>query len=390
MMPRNPAFPVARAVLVTMLIAGCDRGADSLSPVAASAQRADTLAPSLVIRLDSTVRVFAGLAVGDDGRIYVAEREKGVVVVHDAGGERRLAFGDEAEPPLARPCCPTFHRGLLWVRDGGNRRYVGWRVDAHTATVAATVPMAHADAASRAPIAFDEAGRLVDAGLHRDEEGSQRRHHFHLGEGGRVERTHALPLAPPESTGMRMVRRRVGDRNMTYYVVSPYPPAELIADGPGGMYAYGLSSRYEIAWYDAHGALLHTIRGEGVARPPLGETERAAAEAQVSSIAEQVGVPAADLGLAVPDAKQPLNDAWFDRAGNLWVEFAQPEGELRRAHVYDRTGTRVRDLAWPASVQLREGNVSWAGGDASSQELTVWGFTADSTGAAIVKLESKH
>lgn len=372
-----------------LLVTACGGDVAQMSPVAAGARQADTLARTLAIALDTAFGGYAGLAIDDEGRMHAADPVRNVVHVLGADGSRRFVFGAALEPPLARPCCPAFAEGILWVRDAGNRRYVGWRVDADSAVAVAVVPMAHADAASRAPIVFDDAGRLVDSGTRRDAEGQARRHHFHLSVEGRVEQTYVLPAVPPESTGVHTVRLQHGDRKMVYYVVSPHAPAELIADGPGGAYAYALSSRYEIAWHGARGERLQTIQGEPAAGPPLSARERAAAEADIARIAEQVGVPAVNLGLSVPPSKQPLRDLWFDRAGRLWVELAQPDGALRRAHVYDASGTRVREVAWPEHVQLRDGAVAWPDpANGAGAGLAVWGLDTDTAAPAIVRLES--
>lgn len=136
---------------------------------------------------------------------------------------------------------------------------------------------------------------------------------------------------------------------MMLYFYQPFAPRQVVAHGPEGRWAHGMSSGYEITLVQGE----QTLRLAGSASPPaLSSGERAAALRRLDEDAARAGVRASQLPYGVPDSKPPLQAIFFDSQGRLWVERSQPDGTPRVADVWDPGGTLATLAQRPEDVTL--------------------------------------
>lgn len=304
---------------------------------------------------------ISGLALHPDGRILVADAQADQVRVFSPAGEILYSIGRTGAGPgeLSGPCCPAIDAaGRLWVRDGGNSRYNVYALRDDAAEFVRSVKMAHGDVNRWAPVTFDASGNLIDIGTRPDLAGGDVvTARMHLDSTGVVLAERSIHAAPPDSLSLHKVTRQVAGGVATRYLWQPYGALELYAHSPRGDYAYALSSRPAVTWFDEQGAILRDIRVLAEEGPPLSAAERAAAEERMAEDARWAGLTPAALPFRVPDRKSPLHRLFFDADGRLWVELSVPDGEVRRAEVYATDGTHLRTAEWPADVEFSLGAI---------------------------------
>jgi hypothetical protein len=370
------------AAAAVLCLFGCAE--DRVAP--AESERQLRLAEDLRIgdQIDDEKASFgrvSGLARDGRGRIYVADYQDQQIKVFAPDGSFRFAIGRRGGGPgeLSNPCCIAFDSaGLLWVRDGQNRRYSAFAVSDTGATYVSQIRFAHGDVNRFAPTTFDSANQLIDVGAGGSTPGQPETHRFTLGPDGRTLRDILVRSAPAESLAMKTVHRTTADVSMTLYFHQPFGPLQLVAHGPRGEWAHAVSSRFSIDWRAADGSLLRHLSEDIAQGPELSATERQRADEGMQNDKKRAG---ADLGFSVPSHKPPLRNLYFDRSGRLWVELTVPDGAERRAFVYSPTGVRALSVTWPGDVDLREG---------AAVADTAWGVAADSLGVqTIVRLRPR-
>jgi hypothetical protein len=378
-MPERPtALTAVRlpAVLALVAIACGDArppaDAPASGPPAAAAApgtaiHARTLAPDLAIGVADGERVYefarlAGITRDGRGRIWAADFGAGEVRAFDGDGRHVLTIGRPGAGPgeFQGPCCPAFDaRGRLWIRDGGNARYQVFRIDGDRAALDDVVRMAHADVNRIVPTTFDADGRVVDVGFRPDlAAGSPRSARLHLDPDGRVAHHTLVHASPDDSTGVHIVERATPDGPMRFFFHQPFGPRELVAHGPGGEYAYALSTHGSVTWFAADGSVLHALRASGTEGPRLSARERERAREAIEQDVRRSGIARGELPYGIPLHKPPLEALFFDAAGRLWVELAVADGDPRVADVYDRSGAPVERVVWPAGIDLATGFVA--------------------------------
>lgn len=144
------------------------------------------------------------------------------------------------------------------------------------------------------------------------------------------------------------------------YFYQPYAARELIAHGPGGRWAHGLSSTYEITLHD--GDTSRVIVGSA-ARPALSDEERVAAQERLESDARRAGIAVRQLPYGVPDRKPPLQAIFFDEEGTLWVELSRADGEPRAAELWNGEGELIRRVQWPGDIAIA--TPGWVGSNSA-------------------------
>jgi len=298
----------------------------------------------------------SGIAVDDAGRILVADMHAHEIRVFDADGTHRFSFARRGAGPgeLSQPCCLAFAPdGLLWVRDNGNARYVGFEVGDDTATPVATRRMEHSDANRHVATTFDDAGRLIDIGSRPDPTtGAPQTMHFHLGADGEVAREVAAPLPPDPDALVHRVQVRMGESVGIRFFYQPFGPRHMLAHGPEGMFADVVSSSYEVRWYASDGSLLHTIARPATVGPQLTPEQRARAD---SLIAANARVAGASMPFDTPQRHPPIAALHFDEAGRLWVQRTTLPGEPRQVDIYARDGALVERVEFPPGLDLSYG-----------------------------------
>ena len=302
---------------------------------------------------------ISGVAVGADGRIYVADGETHDIRVFDRAGAFAHRIGRRGEGPgeLDGPCCPGFSPdGLLWVRDVGNARYNAYRPGPDAAEFVGTLPIRHPAAGLGAATTFDPDGRLIDVGVPLERAPTEAIARFHRDADGGVGRVTEIAVPAGDEIGMHSVERRTPNGPIMWFLYQPFGPRHLVAHGPGGRWAEAVSSAYRVTLHVDGDTLV--IARPSVAGPELTAAERERGEAAMAADRERLDLGPRDLPYGLPDRKPPLRDLYFGSDGRLWVEL-NAEGNRRVADLYDGAGVLVARREWPEHVAV--GWSGWAG-----------------------------
>jgi hypothetical protein len=358
--------PIAISILPMLIaVAGCRGTEDSAPGEAASASSGpregivDLTITDTSGREEYTFARVGGVVADKSGRIYVADASSNDVRVFGPDGRFIYRIGRAGQGPgeFDGPCCLALRDDdrTLWVRDGGNARYMAFTLGDTSAAYRTAVRMAHTDVNRGAPLGFDRAGNLIDIGsLPRDRSASDavpNLGRYHLDTAGRVVSVDTVTRAPNDSVPIHLVRGKSGTAQVTFYVYQPYGPAELIAHSPTGEWARGISSRYSIAWYGTDGRVVRTLE-RSLEAPALTATERASAEESIQRDMKRTGLPRGQMPYDIPSRKQPLRSLAFDQEGRLWVQHSVPEGAPSRADVYAPDGRFLYEVTWPRRTEL--------------------------------------
>jgi hypothetical protein len=301
---------------------------------------------------------ISGIVEDHLGRIFVSDHTANEIRVFSSEGDFQFSIGRAGSGPgeLRGPCCLAFAPdGTLWIRDGGNRRYVGYSVTADRAEPRSTLRMAHSDGWHNAPLSFTAEGELVDTGYRISPTGSADLQRFYLRESGLVLRSFPIQEPAPEELGTVVSREQLS----TLFFPQPFGPEFLVAYGPDAIWAAAVSSRYHITGY-ASGVVIWTVTDQTPEGPTLSAEDLVWAQNRIAAYIQNGGGARADYP-QVPDRKPPLAALMFDQVGRLWVSFNTPAPEHARANVYDRTGGLVGERTWPREVNLAF--PAWLGAD---------------------------
>ena len=350
------------ALFLAMMGAGCadrDASGDGTAESAATREGVIDLTISESGGEESTFGRVGGVVVDRKGRIYVADNPANEIRVFGPDGRFLYRMGRKGQGPgeFDGPCCMALRDDdrTLWVRDGGNGRYVAFTLGDSGGTHRMNVKMAHGDVNRWAPLGFDPAGNLIDVGTIPRPFGTGPATptvgRFHVDTAGRVVSVDTVPSPPEDSVPVHTVPRTVGTTKMIMYVHQPFGPSALVAHGPNGEWARAVSSRYSIAWHGADGRVLRTLE-RPLEAPPLSLAERALGEESIADDMKRTGVARGALPYDVPSRKQPLRGLVFDQDGRLWVQHSVAEGTQPRADVYGPDGRLLYEVTWPRRVDL--------------------------------------
>ncbi len=293
----------------------------------------------------------AGLAMGPDGRLVVADEHARTVRVFTASGRSEYSIPFPSVAANSEPCCVAFgpdHR--LWAFDRGDTTYRGYRLTRTGAALERSIRAPDPVSGTETRVLWDSAGRLV----HLSDKFDSTNGEFHVARAvidttGAVLWTDTLPSDSLDSTTSVDLRSANG-RGLTV-VAQPFGPRELRAFGLHGDRAEAIASRYDITWLDAANRIVQQVHGEA-AGPDVSWAERRQAEAQLERLAANLRVPRKAIPFGVPKHKSPVRALGFDLDGRLWVEHTVREHEAHLADVYDRSGKLVARVEWPREVQL--------------------------------------
>ena len=319
-----------------------------------------------------TFGMISGTVTAPNGEILVSDGQQEVIRVFDIDGAFLRSIGRDGEGPgeFRMPCCIAFGpTGLLWVRDGGNRRYVSFEMSAVSEVPGPTIRMSHASGGLFAPITFQTDSTLIDIGHKTGADGEFALWRTALSLQGRTTGTELVEEPSPETLGTKVRQQTVPGGMAQYYYPQPYGPSFLLAHGPGGAWASAVSSEYAVTLHMAGDTV--EVHGPSVEGPPLSPREMERARERLQTYLERGGGKLSDYP-EVPFKKPPLAGLNFDVTGRLWVELSVEEGQDRRADLYDFRGDLVERRVWPSRVSLRF--PAWLGSE------TVLGITTDSLG----------
>ena len=360
MMKSRPSLP-AVALLFTIALGACDGGA---SPEPATAESREAVVELAIREVEGrdeyTFGRVSGTAVDGTGRIYVADALAHEVRVFGRDGAFLYRIGRAGQGPgeFDGPCCLALRDDdrTLWVRDGGNARYVAFTLGDTEATYRTAIRMAHTDVNRWAPVGFDAAGNLIDIGTLARRGGEVSRTpslaRYHLDTAGGVVSVDTIPGPPEDSVPVHLVGRNDGPRSrITFFVYQPYGPSALVAHSPTGEWARAVSSRYSIAWYGKDGRVIRTLE-RPLEGPLLTARERAVGEESISRDMKRTGLARGEFPFDIPDRKTPLRNLAFDQEGRLWVQHSVSGGTPSRADVYAADGRLLYEVTWPPDTEL--------------------------------------
>lgn len=297
----------------------------------------------------------SGIALDEQGRIYVVDRQAHEIRVFDPEGTFLFAIGEQGEGPgeLDQPCCPAFGpKGHLWVRDDQNRRFNRYRLDGQEATPEGQIRMTHSYFGLMAATTFDTEGRLISVGG-KQSESSSRTIRRHRTLENKTAREQLIPEAPDE----RVPVYEVENEGMRLFFPQPHGPSTEHAHGPGGDWAFAITDRYEVVRFNGAGDTLHAIE-RSVQGPPLSDEETEQAEERLQQFAEQAGSSVGEIPFGVPGRKPPIDDLFFDANGRLWVQRSVADtSDMEEADVYDPSGELVDVVQWPKNTDLSLGAI---------------------------------
>lgn len=306
---------------------------------------------------------IAGIATGNDGRIYVADGQATRVRVYDRNGEFLFDIGRAGQGPgeflgtFDSPCSPRLEGSQLWLV---SRPY--WvevfRIGAEGADHVESIRTPEGEVTCRKPM-FTEDGKT---GITVIRSGAQKPvAHIYLDSLGEVSHQMAMP-EPKSARALGWAHATLPDPNdpgdIEWAFPSPFSPEEITANSPNGGYAHVVTSDYQIQLYDEGGAPIAEIRRD-VSGPPLTSEEVAYSRERLDSYRSGMpDVPGANFtGYTIRDRKPPVRDIWFDESGRLWVEvWPGPDHPAARlAHVYDQTPTLLFTAEWDGNIDLSSG-----------------------------------
>lgn len=289
-----------------------------------------------------------GLAEDEQGRILVADFSANEIRVFNPAGDFLFSVGREGEGPgeMRGPCCLTVIGDTVWVRDGGNRRYVAYRLLDDSAVALRTLPMHHTDGFNSARLAVLRDGNYIDTGYQFSPTGTTALTRFHMTADGEIMRTVAIEEPLPEQLGT-VVKQNTSSR---FFFPQPFGPQFLTANGPDGVYATAISSGLEITTHDID-AVTWVLASDIDEGPLLSAAEQTRADQQIAAYVQRGGGARSDYP-PVPVRKPPLADLMFDQVSRLWVLLSVPDEEPAQAQIYNLKGQLLGERTWSFEVDL--------------------------------------
>jgi len=288
--------------------------------------------------------------------VFVADQQGHTIRAYALDGTYRFTVATSGEGPgeVQQPCCLTLGPdGQLWVRDNGNRRYVQYRPTTEDAEPQATIRMDHGHFRS-ATVTFDPEGNLIDIGGGVEANGSRlTRARIHRSMTNETVRTVGIPEAPEGRVPMAEVPFNQG----IMFIQQPMGPTARDTHGPGGDWAFTITDRYKVTWFDVAGDTLHILTRD-VTGPELSETEQAGARRSLQERIDRMNIGLADLPFGIPSHKPALTNLFFDTDGRLWVQRSVKDDAPNEADVYTRDGTLAQVVQWPAGIDLSSGHLT--------------------------------
>jgi hypothetical protein len=356
---RNGAVGAAALLLAAGLTVPCPPlSATTVSRLAPPG--ADTVQGRVAVEIgdpdgDRNVRFLdlTSLAMGPDGRLYVADARWSEVRAFDPDG----GYAFTVDPRGTGPRVFDEPRGIFFDDEG--RLWVESRHSRDVLTLDGSRTLDRQrfhrfDMGDDAPwpvaIAARPAGdrALVRAGYPRAPGGATPTLHLlSVSRSGEVDPLHPLPALPRLAQETMVATNPTRNPGARWELPHPLSGTYLWATGPDGEVAGANTNRYEILRVGADGSRLPTLEGPAIDRVPVTQADRETWLAQL----ERHGVILE--GARFPDVHPPVRGIAFDELGRLWVELTRPADSADRvAHVFGPGGELLHVARWPADVAL--------------------------------------
>ena len=297
---------------------------------------------------------ISGLTFGPDGRIYVADEQDHLIRVYGSDGKYQFSVGHAGQGPgefstlAAIGFGPT---GTLWARDEGNSRFEEFAVGVASATYKRSVHIPQNAFGTQQPITFDARGNLVDRRRMSSAKGPIDLR-YTIDMSGNTVSTDTIPQAPPDSLGVRTVQfKQDSATSVTRYFYQPFGATSIVAFGPNGDWAKGITSRYTITWHTDAAPRTRVIQ-RNIEGPLLTADERQRAQTRLDSTARVMRLLDADVPFKVPVRKPVYAALQFSLDGELWVQRYVAASATPEADIFDKTGKHVAIAEWPAGLSL--------------------------------------
>ena len=316
---------------------------------------------AVIGRLDGpeeyTLGQVAGVALDDDGRIWVGDTQASEVRIFSPTGEFERRVGRSGEGP------GEFRNisGLTRAPDGmavldGQLGRVTIFDEAGEVVRSFRLERPYMILQYDAVMAFDDDGRFYDQGR--------------LSSAPRIDSLGVITYSPQGvvtdtaliavvEEDMLVVENSAGLPMMSF--PRPYAPRSAMAIGPDGTTYFSRGESYRIAVMSPAGDTLRVIRRTVQPRTVSAE-ERDSAIAQVRSRFESAGGAQAPRQIEIPDTKPVIADLEVDARGNLWVLNQPPAGAtVMEWSVHDPDGRYLGAIAVPAMYVMDIGEDYVAG-----------------------------
>lgn len=288
---------------------------------------------------------ISGVVVGDDGRIYVADRQALEVRVFSADGDFERRLGRAGAGPgefrdisgLARA-----PEGIA-VMDGAQASVAVFSPDgAFLRSFRLHRP--HGVQESFAVMRFDRDGRFHDrVRLSGNPRVDSMAIIVYSPGGEPVDTTHAATI---EVDAVRVERGGV----VVTSLARPFAAQPSLAIGPDGLAYFTTGDRYRVVALAPGGDTVRVLRRD-LRPPPVTAEERTAARSMLEERYREATGGDAPAGIELPATKPLITRLHVDRVGNLWVGAATgPSWRRLEWAVHDPEGRYLGPVATPMMV----------------------------------------
>jgi hypothetical protein len=297
----------------------------------------------------------SSLALGADGRIYVADSQDEQIRVYSDAGKFLFAIGRKGSGPgefSGLASIAFAPDGSLWAREEVNFRYQSFTVSDREAKFRGTVRMLQPSRGAQTPLIFDMASNIIEVGhVNLPNVSPYRIVRSTIGSDSRVIRADTIQEPPADSLGVHLVRFERPDANGdkvsgTMYFYEPFPAVPLIVHAANGEMARAVSSSYAVLWTTLGGQRKYLLRRDVIGPEPSKVERDFSQQRHQSQVARAKTVQATLPTFRTPTRKPPVEALYFSAEGELWVERSVTLGQNHEADIYDRTGRFVAIAEW--------------------------------------------
>ena len=285
----------------------------------------------------------SGIAVADDGTLFLSDRSEAVIHVYDGAGEYRESIGRRGEGPgeFQTIVQPELSDGNLFVLDLDQQRISVF--DAENYTFRRSFTLGDKEGIRGRPLGMelipDERILVLYSGSERD--------------GNRLERTETPAILDNEgnliSSGFVTLtenNRLLVESNGMFQIFSmPFLGQHLVDVTENGEIVTGFTDRFLLHYLSVKGDTLRSIYHD-ITPPPL---DRQALLNNMESEPIRRELSAMDM----PDTRQAFNSLRVDDENRLWVSSPSEDTDVYTWRILSDTGEKLAQFDKPASSSLQ-------------------------------------